>query len=80
MRKTERIGDDMDEDLGNMIAIAWWTRDVQEVRPDLTDEQANEVLYMCEHRHDASIGINWDVIIHTAEFMFPEENQNARSI
>ena len=44
------------------------------------DEQANEVLSMCEHNHDASIGINWDVIIHTAEWMFPEENQNARSI
>ena len=36
--------------------------DVQEVRQDLSDEQARDVLRFMEHYHDANIGINWDFI------------------
>lgn len=44
------------------IAIYWHIDDVQEVAPDLTDDQAREVLRRAKHYHDATIGINWDVL------------------
>jgi len=57
--------DDPDE-----ISIVWSTEDVLSVRPDLTKEQAREVLYELDHNHDASIGISWDVIDIIAEGMY----------
>ena len=51
------------------ISIVWSTEDVLSVRPDLTKEQAREVLYELDHSHDASIGISWDVIFVVAENM-----------
>jgi hypothetical protein len=38
----------------------------------LTDDQALEVLFALKSQHDATIGINWDVIRDTADYMFPE--------
>lgn len=48
------------------ISIVWGIEDVQSVRPDLTDDQAFAVLKEVEHRHDANIGINWDVLAFNA--------------
>jgi hypothetical protein len=43
--------------------------DVQSIRPDLSDEQAKEVLQMADDRFDASVGVNWDVLrAHAACF------------
>jgi hypothetical protein len=53
------------------IAIIWSVEDVKEVRPDLDDEQCAEVLSACENRHDANIGINWEVIETRAGWVFP---------
>lgn len=36
--------------------------DVLSVRPDLTREEAIEVLWYCERNFDASLGLNWDVL------------------
>jgi hypothetical protein len=36
--------------------------DVHSVRPDLTDEEAEEVLSFCEKYFDASRGLTWDII------------------
>lgn len=36
--------------------------DVLTVRPDLTDEQVEEVLDYCEYNFDAGIGLNWDIL------------------
>ncbi len=36
--------------------------DVLTVRPDLSAEQAVEVLYHCERRFDAGLGMNWDML------------------
>ena len=47
------------------IAVIWSVEDVQEIRPDLTDEQAWDVLEHAERHHDATIGINWDVLTAT---------------
>jgi hypothetical protein len=58
------------------IAAIWSIEDVQEVRPDLTEEQCWEVLQHVRHDHDATIGINWDVLSCHADMLFgcaPEE-------
>ena len=58
------------EDDPDEITIVWSTEDVLCTRPDLTKDQAREVLYELDHNHDASIGINWEVIEIVAENMF----------
>ena len=54
-----------------MIAIIWGIEDVQEVRGDLSDDQAWMVLQGLERNHDCEIGITWDVIEFFAEELFP---------
>jgi hypothetical protein len=41
------------------IALVWSVEDVQGVRPDLTEEQAWEVLRPVERRHDSELGVTW---------------------
>lgn len=48
-----------DKDYAHFV---WHISDVQNEHSDLTDEQAREVLQYCHDNHDASIGMNWDVI------------------
>ena len=57
----------------DMIAIKWYAIDVQLIRADLTDEQCSEVLCLAESKHDACIGINWDVLRIWAEHLYPED-------
>jgi hypothetical protein len=56
------------------IEIRWSTEDViwqaDNMDIELTEEQADAILDNVEHYHDASIGINWDVIsFHIENFM-----------
>ena len=48
------------------ICIEWSSEDVlhqaEQDKVELTEEQAIEILEILEHKHDATIGINWDVI------------------
>jgi hypothetical protein len=53
------------------IAINWYISDVKQVRPDLTNDQAQAVLQCIRDNHDANEGVNWDVIEHTAQDMYP---------
>lgn len=53
------------------IAVIWSVEDVQCVRPDLSQEQAWEVLQRCRRNHDACIGINWEVLQVVADILFP---------
>ena len=53
------------------IAIVWHIDDVKEVRPDLTDEQCRAVLRQADESHDATIGINWEVLEIHADDLFP---------
>ena len=46
----------------NKITITWCLDDVLAVDSSLTPKQARDVLRLMKHRHDASVGINWDVI------------------
>ena len=57
----------------NSITICRHISDVQHFRPDLTDEQAMLVLKggRSVHRHDANVGINWDVLECHADDLFP---------
>jgi hypothetical protein len=53
------------------LAAIWCVEDVQSVRPDLTDGQCREVLQQCHRIHDATVGINWDVLRFVADDLFP---------
>lgn len=48
------------------ISIKWSTEDVlcqsEQLDLELTEDQADDILESLENRHDASVGINWDVI------------------
>lgn len=48
------------------ISISWGTDDVlgkaEEMEVEISMEEANEILDIIERQHDATIGINWDVI------------------
>ena len=57
------------------IEIVWSTEDVQEVRPDLDAGQAFEVLMLAKRQHDASVGINWEVLEEWADYLFPYEGE-----
>lgn len=57
------------------IEIVWSTEDVQEVRPDLDENQAYEVLIMANKEHDANVGINWEVLESWADYLYPEPDE-----
>lgn len=50
----------------------WHVEDVFNVRPDLNEEQAIDVLEALEDGFDANVGINWEVIEYTADKLYPE--------
>ena len=52
------------------IAIIWSVEDVLEIRPDLSREQATEVLEQVSQDHDAGIGINWQTLEYVADELF----------
>ena len=73
-------GIDIDATLAarEQIAAIWCVEDVLEIRPDLTKEQAMDVLRKAEKHHDATIGINWDVLHCHADWLFsagPESDE-----
>jgi len=59
------------------IALIWSIEDVQEVRPDLTDEQAWEVLQQVKNDHDATLGVTWDTLEWVAKDLFGNAPQQA---
>ena len=50
------------EEFPNYLYSAWHIDDVKQQDSSLTDEEAREILQSIDHNHDATIGINWDVI------------------
>ena len=60
------------DDEDSEISIVWSVDDVKEQCSWLTDEQAKDVLHNLKHKHDANIGINWDVIDVTANILWGE--------
>lgn len=56
------------------ISIKWGTEDILEtaatMEVEISTDEANEILDSVEHSHDATIGINWDVLrCHIQEFI-----------
>ena len=55
------------------ISIKWCADDVKECAKQyldgilITDQEASDVLDYLYHKHDASIGINWEVIAITIQ-------------
>ncbi len=61
-----------------LIAHIWGVEDVQEVRPDLSEDQCWEVLQFTDQHKDAELGINWFALEFAAEELFgdaPETNE-----
>lgn len=56
-------------DKESQIAIIWSVEDVQEMDDSLDYDQAIKVLESLKKNHDATIGINWDVISDTITVM-----------
>jgi len=52
------------------IAAIWSIEDVQGIRPDLTVEQAWEVLEEVGRKHDAEYGISWTTLECMADILF----------
>lgn len=48
----------------------WETIDVLEMRKDLTNEQAMQVIRLVDKHHDASIGVNWETLECWASTLF----------
>ena len=67
VKKEEDSKDDPDE-----VSFSWCTDDVMEECKWLTKIQAREILHLCKRKHDASIGMNWDVIKVHAEHLYSE--------
>lgn len=63
---------DLNEQLARsrQIAHIWGTEDVHEVRPDLSEDQAWEVLQSVDRDCDSEYGIAWSTIEHVAEDLF----------
>ena len=64
------VREPFDED--DEISIVWHIDDVKEQCNWLTDDQARDVLHNLKHKHNADIGINWDVIDITANILWGE--------
>jgi len=55
------------------IQIAWTTDDVQLARPDLTENQAWEILKAIQNENNHRIEVNWDTVGGMATWLYPEE-------
>jgi hypothetical protein len=62
-----------------LIAPSWCVQDVQRVRPDLTNEQAWDVLEEVGRKHDAELGISWLTLECFADELFPESEAGRQS-
>ena len=49
------------------ISITWSIADVLTIRPDLSNEEAMDVLERVYRGHDATIGISWETLRNYAE-------------
>lgn len=62
-----------DESTSESIAIVWHVDDVLDQCPTLSRDEALEVLHVLKRKHDANIGINWEVISIVAQCCYPQK-------
>jgi uncharacterized protein (UPF0147 family) len=62
------------------IALIWSIEDVQseEVRPDLDDAEAMNVLDKVSRDHDCNYGVSWETLDITAEELYPKNDINSK--
>jgi hypothetical protein len=79
--RCESDGPDIDALLAarRQVAVVWNIEDVQEIRPELNSEQAWDVLQAASRYHDATIGINWDVLRCHADMLFGDAPQTDKA-
>lgn len=53
------------------VADIWWIEDVLTVRPDLSRNQAWDVLQLCVRRLDSAFGFTWNLVGAAADDLFP---------
>ncbi len=58
-----------------LIAILWSVEDVQLVRPDLSDDQAWDVLRRAEEAHNCEYGLNWKLVEYIADDLYPQPDR-----
>lgn len=65
---------DIDEILRSrgQIADIWSIEDVRSVRPNLSDDQAWNVLKQCIRYHDCNFGFTWSLLEMVADRLYPE--------
>jgi hypothetical protein len=61
-------------DPDTQIALIWSMDDVLNIRSDLTNEQAMDVLTMVERKHDCTIGVSWETLEIWADMLFPKKD------
>jgi len=44
------------------ISVSWCAEDVLHLNAELTAEQVQDVLHLAKAKHDADVGISWDVL------------------
>jgi hypothetical protein len=55
------------------VAVVWCVEDVKHVRPDLTEDQAWQVLQQCYDKHDCEWGFTWTYLQDVAADLFPKQ-------
>lgn len=64
-------------DTNREIAVIWEVDDVLVLRPELSDEQAWQVLQHAKRHHDAGIGLNWESLEAAAEALYGPEPETS---
>jgi hypothetical protein len=65
--------------LPDRIAIFWHIDDVKEVRPDLSDDQARQVLQAAKRSHDAVLGLSYPTLSAWCDTLFGAAPEYAKA-
>jgi hypothetical protein len=57
------------------VIVIWGVENVLQERPDLTEDQAWEVLEKCRDKHDCEWGFTWKFIRDVADELFPKADE-----
>lgn len=61
----------------DVMSVSWSIQDVQAERPDLSDDQARDVLAYVIDNHDANNGVNWEAINYASYVLFGDAPEAA---
>lgn len=61
------------EDGTPILRLDWWPDDfhatAEDLGVELSDEQLLEAMEIVARRHDATVGVNWDVVSNAVEYV-----------